>query len=300
MPTISIILPIYNVAQYLDDAFQSILKQTFKDFEIIAINDGSTDNSQDYIDKYMSIDSRISCYFQENKGLSEARNTGMKHIKGDYVYFMDSDDILEENALERCYTCAIDNNADVCLFDAKLFYEEGAIPITWDYNRSKVLEENKRYEGLSLFTYLLQTGMHRAVVWLQFIKWSYLKELNLSFYPGIIHEDELFTPQLIIQTSRIYYIKEAFIKHRIRKSSIQGKGYSKQNISCYLTVFDELFNFQNSDIIRQFAQYTLSKVFYTGHTIPFVDKFSVFLRAMLSGYLKYIGLKSILVFWLKR
>lgn len=299
MPKISVILPIYNVAPYLDDAFQSLLGQTFNDFEIIAINDGSTDNSQEYIDKYMAIDHRISCYKQENKGLSEARNTGMKFIQGEYVYFMDSDDIIEENALERCYTSAIKNNADVCLFDAQLFYEEGALPITWQYNRSIVLEENTKYEGEKLLKYLLDTGMHRAVVWLQFIKWSYLKKLNLFFYPGIIHEDELFTPQLILQTDNIYCIKESFIKHRIRKSSIQGIGYSKRNMNCYLTVIDELHRFQDSTIVHQFSQYTLSRVFYTGHIIPFKDKLGIFLRALRSGYLKYIGWRSIIVFWLK-
>lgn len=299
MPKISIILPIYNVAPYLDDAFQSLLNQTYSDFEIIAVNDGSTDNSQDYINKYMSIDSRISCYRQDNKGLSEARNTGMRHIKGEYVYFMDSDDILEVNALEKCYTYATTNNADVCLFDAKLLYEEGAKQIPWNYNREKFLEENKRYDGEALFAYLLRTGMHRAVVWLQFIRWSYLKQLHLDFHPGIIHEDELFTPQLFLQTNHIYYLNETFIKHRIRSTSIQGKSYSKRNINCYLTVIDELHRFQDSPIIRQFSRYTLSKVFYTGHIIPFRDKPGVFFRALKSGYLKYIGWKSCLVFWLK-
>ena len=79
-----------------------------------------------------------------------------------------------------------------------------------------------------------------------------------------------------------------------------GKNYSKRNISCYLTVIDELFKWQDSPIIRKFAKYTLSKVFYTGHQIPFIEKFGVFLRAMKSGYLKYIGWKSVFVFWLKQ
>ncbi len=299
MPKISVILPIYNVAPYLDDAFKSLLNQSLDDFEIIAINDGSTDNSQYYIDKYMAIDSRILCIRQENKGLSGARNTGMEHVNGKYVYFMDSDDILKKDALEKCYSYATKYNSDICIFDACIFYEKNAKPLIWDYDRSNILKENLKYNGSYLFEKLIITKKHRAVVWLQFIKWEYLKNLNLNFYPNIIHEDELFTPQLILQSNNIYYIKEQFVKHRIRSSSIQGNNYSKRNINCYLTVIDELHHFQDSPIIHKFSRYTLSKVFYTGHIIPLKDKFVVFYRAIKSGYFKYIGLKSCVVFWFK-
>ena len=103
-----------------------------------------------------------------------------------------------------------------------------------------------------------------------------------------------------LQTKNIYYINNSFVKHRIRKNSIIGKRYSKRNLNCYMTVIDELLKFQHSPIISKFARYTLSKVFYTGHLIPFSEKPGVFWRAVKSGYLKYIGLKSIMVFWLKR
>ena len=299
MIKVSIILPIYNVAPYLDDAFQSLINQTLKEIEIIAINDGATDNSQEYIDKYAALDKRIHCITQENIGLSGARNTGMQYIQGEYVYFMDSDDILEPEALEFCYKYATNNSADVCLFDAEVFYEKNANKIPWIYDRSRHLEKNYRYNGKDLLDYLLGNRQHRAVVWLQFIKWEYLKTINLFFYQGIIHEDELFTPKLLLQTNNVFYINRKFIRHRIRSSSIQGIGYSTKNINCYLTVIDELLKWQDSPIIHTFAKYTLSKVFYTGHVIPFKDKFSVYWRALQSGYFKYIGLKSSIVFWLK-
>ena len=299
MVKVTVILPVYNVASYLDEAFQSLINQTLQEIEIIAVNDGSTDNSQDYIDKYMALDSRIKCIKQANQGLSGARNTGMKDIQGEFVYFMDSDDILEADALEICYNYAKSNEADICLFDAALFYEKDARFVPWDYDRSKILKEDYKYNGEKLFEYLINKGKHRAVVWLQFIKWDYLRKLSLQFYPGIIHEDELFTPQLLLQTDKVFYSNRKFIKHRIRSTSIQGHGYSKRNINCYLTVFDELLKFRNTPIIKKFAKYTLSKVFYTGHQIPFKEKPTVFWRAMKSGYLKYIGVKSSFVFWFK-
>ena len=299
MPKVSVILPVYNVEAYLDEALYSLEKQTLKDIEIIAVNDGSTDNSLSILDKHALTDKRISIYSQKNKGLSGARNTGLNLCQGEYVYFMDSDDIIDKTALEECYNYAKKHDADVCLFDAEVFYEKDALQIPWDYNRNDTLVEDKKYEGLSLFNLLLDKEKHRAVVWLQFTRWDYLKKIKLNFYDGLIHEDELFTPQVILQTNRIYYLNRKFVKHRIRKSSIVGKGYSKKNLNCYLTVFDELFKFQDSPTIRKFARYTLSKVFYTGHAIPFKEKFGVFWRAVKSGYLKYIGLKSTIVFWVK-
>jgi len=132
------------------------------------------------------------------------------------------------------------------------------------------------------------------------IRHDYLKKIGLTFYPGIIHEDELFTTQLTLQSDNIFCLQKSFVKHRVRQASTMGKTYSKRNLDCYLTVIDELFKFQDSPIIRKFAKYTLSKVFYTGHQIPFRDKFPVFWRACKSGYLKYIGLKPALVFWFKK
>ena len=299
MPKVSVILPVYNVAPYLDEALFSLENQTLKDIEIIAVNDGSTDNSLSILEKHAATENRLHIYSQSNQGLSGARNTGMKYCKGEFVYFMDSDDIIDENTLEVSYNNARKYDADVCLFDAEVFYEKDASPIPWDYNRNEVLAEGRKYNGKELFNLLLDREKHRAVVWLQFIRWDYLKKTRLSFYPGIIHEDELFTPQLILQTNSIVYLNRKYVKHRVRKTSIVGKGYSKRNINCYLTVFEELFKFQDTPIIHKFARYTLSKVFYTGHQIPFKDKFSVFARAVKLGYLKYIGMKSLIVFWIK-
>lgn len=299
MIKVSVVLPIYNVAPYLDAAFESILGQTLTELEVIAVNDGSTDNSDKIIEKYAAQDSRIRRIVQENRGLSGARNTGMRYVRGQYVFFMDSDDVIEKDTLQCCYDYAEEHGAEVCIFDAEPMYEAGAARIAWDYNRAFLLERDKAYEGEQLMDLQMRHNRQRAVVWLQFIKWSYLQKTGLSFYEGIIHEDELFTPQLLLQTRHIYYLPHPFVKHRIRRSSIVGKGYSKRNFDCYLTVFDELFRFQDSPIIRRFARYTLSAVFYTGHVIPVRDKAKVFWRTLRSGYLPYIQWKSLLVFWFK-
>jgi len=301
MIKVSIILPVYNVEQYLDETFQSLINQSLKEIEIIAVNDGSTDESEDIIRKYVTQDSRITFYSQKNQGQSAARNLALQHATGEYIYMMDSDDVLaDKNALQISYEYAEKCKADFIFFDGDTLQEEDAAPLSWNYRRTQDLEEMKAYSGEFLLNMMLDNSKHNCVVWLLLINHNYLKSIGLDFYPGIIHEDELFTTKLTIQSNNIYCLKKSFVKHRVRSASTMGKSYSKRNINCYLTVIDELFKWQNSPIIQKFAKYTLSKVFYTGHLIPFMEKFGVFWRAVKSGYLKYIGWKSIFVFWFKR
>ena len=301
MVKISVILPVYNVAPYLDETFTSLLNQTLQEIEIIAVNDGSKDNSEDIIMKYARQDARI-CYFsQENQGQSVARNIALQHAKGEYIYMMDSDDVLaDSDALRICYEYAEQQKADFIFFDGDTLQEKGAAPITWDYRRTEDLEEGKAYQGEKLLSEMLDKWKHNCVVWLLLIKHNYLKKIGLDFYPGIIHEDELFTTKLTLQSDKIFCLKKSFVKHRVRSASTMGKHYSKWNMDCYLTVIDELLKWQDTPIIHKFAKYTLSKVFYTGHQIPFNDKPAVFWRAVRSGYLKHIGLKAAVVFWFKK
>ena len=277
MVKVSIILPVYNVGKYLDETFSSLLNQSLKEIEIIAVNDGSTDNSEEIIRKYASQDSRIGYYNQVNQGQSVARNHALKYATGKYIYMMDSDDILDKpDALQICYDYAETCKADFIFFDGDTLQEEGATPISWDYHRTQELEEKKAYGGEFLFNMMLDNSKHNCVVWLLFINRNYLKSIGLDFYPGIIHEDELYTTKLTLQSNNIYCLKRSFVKHRIRSASTMGKHYSKKNINCYLTVIDELLRWQNSPIIHKFAKYTLSKVFYTGHLIPTTEKLEVY------------------------
>ena len=300
MPKVSVILPIYNVAPYLDEAFQSLINQTLEDIEIIAVNDGSTDESQLYIEKYAKQDTRIKYFYQKNQGQSVARNLAMEHASGDYIYMMDSDDKIELDTLEVCYQYAERTKADFIFFDGDVFYDQGAEELTWDYKRTHLCEESVQYQGEFLLNKMIDSGKHSCVVWLLFIRKNYLDKIELAFYPGIIQEDELYTTILTLSSNNIFCLQKSLVHHRVRNTSTMGKRYSRRNIDCYLTVFDELFKFQDSPIIKKFAKYTLSKVFYTGHVIPTTDKMSLFWRAIKSGYIKYIDLKSILVFWLKR
>lgn len=297
MVKVSIILPVYNVVPYLEEAFDSILNQTLKEIEIIAVNDGSTDNSEEIIKQYQQKDARIISFSQKNQGQSVARNVALQHATGEYIYMMDSDDVLSSpDMLQTCYDYAVKNHADFIFFDREWLMEDNT-DFSVSLHSTKFVEENKAYDGEDLLNLLLNTSSYNCVVWLLLIRHDHLRRLGLTFYPGIIHEDELFTTILMLRSSSIYCLKQSFVKHRVWSSSTVGKKFTRRNMDCYLTVADELLRFSQKPIIHKFLRYTLSKVFYTGYLIPYKDKPAVFWRAAKSGYMKYIGLKSIIKFF---
>ena len=131
MVKVSVILPVYNVARYLDDTFTSLLNQTLQEMEIIAVNDGSTDNSEEIIKKYAQKDQRIKVFSQKNQGQSVARNLALQHATGEYIYMMDSDDVLANlDALRVCYEYAEQNKADFIFFDGDILQEPGTSHFT--------------------------------------------------------------------------------------------------------------------------------------------------------------------------
>ena len=120
---VSVIVPVYNVEDYLRECLDSLINQSLDDIEIICVNDGSTDSSMEILKEYED-NPKIRIYSQDNAGLSAARNTGLEHVNGQYIYFIDSDDILCENALERLYETAEEKSLDMVIFKIINFDDE--------------------------------------------------------------------------------------------------------------------------------------------------------------------------------
>ena len=124
VPLISIIMPVYNGEKYLKDALDSVLKQSFSDFEVICIDDGSTDKSHEILTNYATQESRIKIIHQKNKGVIEARNNGVKQAKGTFIYFLDSDDIIDEKLLEKSYNAITAGKGDIITCRVMIFGRE--------------------------------------------------------------------------------------------------------------------------------------------------------------------------------
>ena len=138
MPLISIIVPVYNVESYLKRCIESILNQTFRDFELILVNDGSTDNSEIICKEYALKDERIKYFYQRNKGVSEARNKGIDNSSGEYIQFIDSDDYVDENFLEIVVNRFKRDNSDIVFIGFYNEYNNGEIYKSKYYKESIV------------------------------------------------------------------------------------------------------------------------------------------------------------------
>ena len=238
MPFISVVIPVYNVEKYLKECVDSVLKQTYEDYEIILVDDGSTDSSGHICDEYLDSDARIQVIHQENGGLSVARNTGMKAAKGEYIYFLDSDDYIEANTLEHLNRCIEEEQPDFIFFDGYVFFdgceEDDSIS---RYDRQHHYATDRAKE---ILLKLLLNDEYRTPVQFLLISRNYLEDNDLSFYPGILHEDELFTFLVFNADGLCSHVHEQLYARRIRPASIMTGSKWVKRIQSFFTIYDEL------------------------------------------------------------
>lgn len=272
-PKVSVVIPVYNTEAYVEQTLRSIMGQTLRDIELIVINDGSTDGSLSALERIATGDRRIRLYTQPNKGLSETRNAGIDRARGEFIYFMDSDDLLEPDALERCYERCQSDRLDFVFFDAESFGAAASDAAWFDYRRAKYFG-TEVCDGTALLRRMLALHCYRASACLSFIRTAYLRGLGLRFYPGILHEDELFTPQLYLGASRAGGIERSFFKRRIHGDSIMGRGFSRRNLEGYTTVLRELNRFAaqrdagQRQLIRTLTRQILRPVMCNAWALP--------------------------------
>lgn len=254
MIKVSIIVPVYNVERYLAICLDSLISQTLKDIEIICVNDGSTDNSPNILEEYAKKDSRIKIISQENQGLSEARNIGLRASVGNYVYFFDSDDVLAPYAMEKSIGLLEKYDADASEFAIEHFSYDGHVDtsqISYTPKSVDVMECKQGENPIDVF------GFWPVSACLRVYKRDFLIDNHLEFKKGLrTQEDVLFN-----------YISKACMKKFVRDSNVgyyyrDGRPGSIMNTDCkvitkrlngFLIIVEELglnrgrFKFPGSD-----------------------------------------------------
>ena len=238
-PKISVIIPIYNAKDYLEDCLNSILNQTLKEIEIICINDGSTDNSLEIIQHIVEKDYRVKIINQTNKGPPESRNIGIKYAKGEYLFFMDSDDYLDKNSLLELYYTAKKNNLDILYFESELFNDSKNLNNQNIESSKKQNNNEKIYKGIDLFI-KMEKKKYNISPCLQIIKKKFYEKIKFSFYPGILFEGRLFFLTSILQAERTSYINKVFYKIRIHSNSMIKNKINIIELYSYLIIYCEI------------------------------------------------------------
>lgn len=244
-PKLSIIIPVYNVESFISETLGSILRQTLKDTEVICVDDGSDDSSLNIVIGLTKDDNRVTVCSTRNYGPSSARNIGIDLAKGEYLYFIDSDDILAEDALEKLYGRCISENLDVLLFEADVFADRDYSG-TYSFNYHRHCKYENVYTGKEIFSLMRSNRDYFQSPCLYIFKKSLLIDNNIRFINGIVHEDNAFSFLLLMNAKRTSAINESLYYRRVRNDSIMTKNISYKNVygyyRCYESVYDYYIN----------------------------------------------------------
>lgn len=225
MSCLSVIVPCYNGERFIGRCLESLVNQTLQDIEIIVINDGSTDNSQDIIDSYANKYHNIKAYKIPNSGIADARNFGVSKVETPYFGFLDCDDYTDVTMFEKMYNKAIETNAQVVVSN---FY--------WVKGKKKKLEKEGPYNtGKDMLIHLF------AVLWNKIYDTEFVRSTNIRFPSGNRYEDAYFLYCLAPNIERLAFVDEAFVHYVQHENSITHN--NNEEVKNMITIFDNILNY---------------------------------------------------------
>lgn len=258
----SIIIPVYNVEKYIDRCLKSILEQSYKNYEVIIVNDGTKDNSVEIIEKYIKKYDNFTLYNKKNGGLSDARNYGLKYIKGDYLLFIDSDDYINKNLLNELNNLLEEKEYDLVKFKIKLVDDNGTF-----IRNEKGLECSRE---ISLNDIFKEEFCEPA--WTYCYNVNFWKKNNFKFIKDKIHEDFGLTPEIIMKATSFYYLNYYGYNYVQRENSIMtSKSKEKDIKKAYdmLEQFDRLIDieYENQNYIETYKSFLANAVIDKSKTL---------------------------------
>ncbi|MBR6253598.1 MAG: glycosyltransferase [Clostridia bacterium] len=248
---ISVVVPIYKVEDYIHKCLDSIINQTYKNLEIILVDDGSPDNCPLICDEYAKKDSRIKVIHKKNGGLSDARNSGIRLAKGQYIGFVDSDDYLDLDMFEYLYTLLNKYNADIstCGYrDVGIIENDGIVP--------NIETELDRTEALKL---LATNGLLKDYAWNKLYKLNLFLDNRIEYPSGKVMEDIATTYKLIEKSNKVVLGNRCLYNYLRRSGSITGDKCFKTNILHLQNVLDRFEHFKSD---KELGAYYYKNVFY--------------------------------------
>lgn len=245
MPKFSIIIPVYNVEEYIKECLDSVFNQTFEDYEVIVVNDGTKDNSMNIVKDY-----DVSIINQKNKGLSAARNTGVRYAKGEYLLFLDSDDYIEKELLENINN-SLDNNPDLVRYQGRKVFENKIVDYPEEgfnsLNGVEALKKITKYHFVEPAAFYI-------------IRRSYYEEEKFKFIEGTYHEDFGLIPLVIIKAKVVNAIDYIGYNYRQRENSIMSSNdYEKvkKKVDDFYNHYKNLIDKDDDKIYKSFLANSL-------------------------------------------
>ena len=309
MKMVSIVVPIYNVEKYLEECIQSVLGQTYSNLEIILVNDGSTDSCGKICECYKKQDSRIQVLHKKNGGLADARNEGVKIATGEYLIFVDSDDYIDEKAVEVLLTKAEETGSDIIIYDMVKVSEQGEFLEAIKYIKSQeaVFSVNSNPRALFEATPSSCNKCFRREFW---------EREGFEFPLGMYYEDLGTIPKLMLKAEKISYVEEGLYYYRTREGSIMHQKNYEKNFADKKAMIEEIIEFYKQQ--KVYEKYYAELEFIAldnGYFLPckeivledtksiYLKKYreymdSAFLGFAKNKYTKEFSRKNKILFWL--
>ena len=251
MPKVSVIIPVYNVEKYLGECLDSILGQTLKDIEVLCVDDGSTDCSVKILADYAAKDARVRLFKTAHVGAFRAREVGVKAAAGEFIYFMDADDLLDTIAFDRLYAIAAKENLDQIVFAALVFCEDDVSPRfrSWAKRMTRYYFISpyccgKVMDGMGLMGELFDKGCFHVSPPLRFIRATVIRGQEYPFPDATTRADNYFTPLSLYYSKRCMAVPDRFYRRRVRNESITtGEEALRRHARNLLAVLLALYRF---------------------------------------------------------
>lgn len=252
---VSIIVPVYNVELYIEDCLNSLLNQTYSNYEIILINDGSTDNSIEICSKYN--DQKIKIFNQNNKGVSIARNVGISLATGQYIMFVDADDIVSENYIENLITSIEETNTDM---------------VVCGYTKEKTELVNKRnsqeikgeiINANTMLENMMENNLQEGYLWNKIFKKSIISDNSLEFEEGVnVWEDLYFVIEYLSKSDKVFAINETLYYYRTREGSAVNRKETETELIGKVKILELIMKNYNL-IINNKNYYGIKRMYIT-------------------------------------
>lgn len=247
---ISIIIPCYNAEKYVAETLESVWKQDFDNYEVICINDGSTDHTLDILKEAEKNHPSLTVISQENHGIGATRNMGIEHAQGKYLLYLDSDDLLMPNTLTTVFKTMQNNELDLLYFSAETFYDNDDLEEKYAVFNSMyhhTADETHVYSGEEIFIKFRNDGDYVVNPCLQMINRDFLLDSKVLFPLLRAHEDNLYTFQTMLHANRVMCLNQCLYRRRVHSDSIMTSDNKLQRMNAYCYCLQETW--------KTFAEY---------------------------------------------
>lgn len=269
-PLVTVVIPSYNVEAYYSECLQSLLDQTYTNFEALCIDDGSTDSTVEVGRRTVGDDPRFVFVEQENAGQSAARNVALDRARGVYVLHLDSDDSYSPDALEVLVKKAQDEELDLLCFSASTFYETRELNRTHPENQDNRRDIEGVMDGYHLFTAFERVDSFRPSACLFMYRREMIEDAGLRFEEGVIHEDLLFTMQVFPLAQRAAFLNRVLYRRRMRAGSTMTSARSIKNVRGLFVVAEKLeawFDAHQDELNQDYCDAFCHRLFDTWETM---------------------------------